>query len=176
MRNRKILAISGSLSGNSANTSVLQAASILVPANIEIILYPGLANLPHFNPDLDCEPLPETVISLRRQIADSEGIVISSPEYAHGVPGSLKNALDWLVSSTEFPGKPVALINTTPKATIALDSLREILSTMSAQIIDPANLTLNIAGRGLNVEGIVTDDSLSTSLKNAIGFFVALIN
>lgn len=171
MENLQILAISGSLRAKSANTFVLQAASILAPANIKIMPYSELVDLPHFNPDLDCEPLPDTVVSLRQQIKVSDGIIVSSPEYAHGVPGSLKNALDWLVSSIEFPGKPVALINTNPRATIALNSLKEILTTMSAQIVEPANLTLNIAGRGLDVEGIVTDKELSKALKAAIALF-----
>jgi NAD(P)H-dependent FMN reductase len=158
----------------SSNSAVLQAASILAPEQIEIILYSGLANLPHFNPDLDCEPLPNEVIFLRQQIKSSDAIMISSPEYAHGVPGSLKNALDWLVSSTEFPGKLVALINTNPRATIALSSLTEILITMSAQIIEPANL-INLAGRGLNAEGIVADEELSKSLGKAIALLAAAI-
>lgn len=175
MKNMQILAISGSLRIKSSNSAVLQAASILAPEQIEIILYSGLANLPHFNPDLDCEPLPNEVIFLRQQIKSSDAIMISSPEYAHGVPGSLKNTLDWLVSSTEFPGKLVALINTNPRATIALNSLTEILVTMSAQIVEPANLTLNLAGRGLNVEGIVADEELSKSLSKAIALLVAAI-
>jgi NAD(P)H-dependent FMN reductase len=171
MKNLQILAISGSLRAKSSNTAVLQAASILAPAEIEIILYSGLANLPHFNPDLDCEPLPDAVISLRQQIKSSDGMIISSPEYAHGVPGSFKNALDWLVSSTEFPGKPVALINTNPRATVALSSLTEILITMSAQIVQPANLTLDLAGRGLDAAGIVADRELSKSISEAIALF-----
>jgi chromate reductase, NAD(P)H dehydrogenase (quinone) len=175
MKNSQILAISGSLRAKSSNTAILQAASILAAPDIEITLYSRLANLPHFNPDLDRKPLPNEVISLRQQIKSSDGIIISSPEYAHGVPGSLKNVLDWLVSSIEFPGKPVALINTNPRATIALSSLTEILLTMSAQIIEPANLTLNLAGRGLDAEEIVADDELSESLNQAIAIFVDAI-
>ncbi len=176
MKNLQILAISGSLRAKSSNTAVLQAAKILALTTSEILLYSGLANLPHFNPDLDCEPLTDEVISLRQQIKSSDGIIISSPEYAHGVPGSFKNALDWLVSSTEFPGKPIALINTNPRATIALNSLTEILITMSAQIIEPANLTLNLAGRGLDAQGIVADAELSMSINKAIALFTAAIH
>ena len=171
----KILAISGSLRSNSANTCVLQAAKILAPDNVDILLYSELAQLPHFNPDLDCNPLPVTVISLRKQIQNSDGIIISSPEYAHGVPGSLKNALDWLVSSIEFPGKPVVLINTNPRATIAQKSLQEILLTMSAKIVDANNPNLAIAGRGLNVQKIVTDSELSAALIKTISKFVRTI-
>lgn len=87
MQNLKLLAISGSLRAKSSNTAVLQAAKILAPAAVDITFYSGLANLPHFNPDLDREPFPNAVISLRQQIESSDGILISSPEYAHGVSG-----------------------------------------------------------------------------------------
>jgi chromate reductase, NAD(P)H dehydrogenase (quinone) len=175
MNNLQILAISGSLRARSSNLAGLQAAKILAAPAIDITLYSGLANLPHFNPDLDCEPFPYEVISLRQQIQSSDGMIISIPEYAHGVPGSFKNALDWLVSSIEFPGKPVTLINTNPRANIAMNSLREILVTMSAQIIEPANLTLNLAGRSLDAAGIIADDELSASLSRAIALFAAAI-
>lgn len=176
MNNIQILALSGSLRAVSSNTAVIIAAKRLAPATTNITLYSQLANLPHFNPDLDREPLPNTVITLRQQIKISDGIIISSPEYAHGVPGSLKNALDWLVSSVEFHRKPVALINTNPRATIASASLREILTTMSAKIIEPANITLDIAGRSLNTESIIADQELSASLKQAIAIFVRAIS
>ena len=172
MKYSKVLAISGSLRNKSSNTAVLNAAKMLAPL-VEITLYSQLG-LPHFNPDLDSS-LPDVVIALRSQIAASDGILISSPEYAHAVPGSLKNALDWLVSSMEFPGKPVALINTNPRATIALASLTEILNTMSAQIIEPANVTLNIAGRGLDAAGIIADPELFKNLKKAIDSFIESI-
>ncbi|MGL6343672.1 MAG: NADPH-dependent FMN reductase [Waterburya sp.] len=175
MRNIQIPAVSGSLRSKSSNTAVLQALQKLSPETTKITLYSELAHLPHFNPDLDQKPLPDCILSLRQQIKACDGIVISSPEYAHGVPGSLKNALDWLVSSIEFPGKPVALINTNLRATIASASLTEILTTMSAQIIEPANITLNVAGRGLDVDDIVIDPELSASLKKSLSTFVQAI-
>lgn len=176
MQDIKILAISGSLRGKSSNKAVLQAAKTLAPAAVNIIFYSELANLPHFNPDLDREPFPDAVIALRQQIESSDGILISSPEYAHGVPGSLKNALDWLVSSIEFPGKLVALINTNPRATIALASLTEILLTMSAQIIEPASITIDLAGKGLDANSIVAEPELSESLRRASALFSRAIS
>src|SRR5215211_1037478 len=129
-----ILAISGSLRAASSNTAVLQALAALAPAGVTIAIYDQLAELPYFNPDLDREgdTPPASVAELRTQIGRAAGIVICSPEYAHGVPGVLKNALDWLVSSLEFPGKPVALLNISPRSTFAQASLAETLRTMSA--------------------------------------------
>jgi chromate reductase len=101
----RILAISGSLRAASSNTAVLQAAAFLAPAGVEIVLYTGLGDLPHFNPDLDTDDPPEVVRALRHEIGQCDGLLICSPEYAHGVAGAMKNALDWLVSSVEFPEK-----------------------------------------------------------------------
>lgn len=165
MKTIQILAISGSLRAKSSNSTVLKAAQILSRDAVNLTLYSDLANLPHFNPDLDLEPFPKVVTSFRQQVKYSDGILISSPEYAHGVPGSLKNALDWLVSTIEFPGKPIALINTNPRVTIAQAALREILNTMSAKIVEPANITLDIAGKGLDTKEIVANSMLSSQLS-----------
>ncbi len=171
----RILAISGSLRARSSNSAVLHAASALAPEASELIIYPGLGNLPHFNPDLDTADPPETVKALRREIGLCQGVLISSPEYAHGVAGSLKNALDWLVSAPEFHGKPVALFNTAPRAIHAQAQIREILTTMSALLIDTASITLPLAGRTLDAAGIVSDSILSKQITMALAFFVAEI-
>src|SRR6185369_1594076 len=109
-------AISGSLRAASSNTAVLVAASRLAPPGVTIELHEGIGALPHFNPDLDNATPPEAVVRFRKSIGAVDGLLISSPEYARGVPGTLKNALDWLVGSFEFPNKFIALINTSPRA------------------------------------------------------------
>jgi chromate reductase, NAD(P)H dehydrogenase (quinone) len=171
----RILAISGSLRTGSLNSCVLAAAAILAPPETEIIPYIGLSHLPAFNPDLDTADPPPVVQALRDEIRKSDGLLISSPEYARGVPGSLKNALDWLVSSAEFPGKPVALINTSPRSIEAQAQLRLILSTMSAHLIDQASITLPLLGRTLTPTDIATDSGLSFPLRLALATFVAAI-
>src|SRR3974390_3291675 len=105
----RILAISGSLRAKSSTPAGRTAAARLAPAGMDIVLYSGLATLPHFNADLDTDAPPEPVRALRGEIGSCAGLLISSPEYARGVAGTIKNALDWLVSSLEFPNKPVAL-------------------------------------------------------------------
>src|SRR5260221_261149 len=108
-----VVAISGSLRSKSTNVSLLRAAARVAPEGMKVVSYDGIAPLPHFNPDLDLEGAnaPPAVAAWRTLLGSAQGMVISSPEYAHGVPGSLKNALDWIVSSYEFSGKPVVLIN-----------------------------------------------------------------
>jgi len=143
---------------------------------VTIALYEQLESLPYFNPDLDREgdTPPASVADLRAQVGRADGIVICSPEYAHGVPGVLKNALDWLVSSLEFPGKPVALINVSPRSTHAQASLAETLRTMSAAlIVDPA-FTIALP-RGRDVGGMLADQQISQALRAAIDVFVQAI-
>ena len=101
--------------------------------------------------------------------------MICSPEYAHGVPGSLKNALDWVVGSGELSGKPVALINASPRATHADESLREIIATMDARIVAGASVTVPVQGRKLDVGGILADPALSSVLSSALEALAAAI-
>jgi chromate reductase, NAD(P)H dehydrogenase (quinone) len=164
----RILAISGSLRAVSSNTALLRAAITLVPQNANITLYSGLGNLPHFNPDLDGDTPPSQVTDFRSLLQASNGVLVSSPEYAHGVPGVMKNALDWLVGSGELVGKPVALLNTSPRATWAQSSLTEILTVMTAKLIDEASITLPLLGRGLDEAGIAADPEISQALSKAI--------
>jgi chromate reductase, NAD(P)H dehydrogenase (quinone) len=163
----RILAISGSLRQVSSNTSLLNAAITLAPENVEIKLYGGLGELPPFNPDL--EPAePPSVKDLKRQIQWSEGLLISSPEYAHGVPGVLKNALDWLVSGEEFVYKPVALWNASPHATHAQASLTEIITVMSGRLVPEASISVPLPGKNLDAAGIASHPEISVALRTAI--------
>lgn len=164
----RILAICGSLRARSSNLAALEAAARLAPPPLAISLYRGLADLPHFNPDLDTEQLPEPVTALRHAIGAASGLIICSPEYARGVAGAMKNALDWLVSSTEFPGKRIAVINASPRASHADAALRLTLQTMSAEIVEDASITLPLLGRNLDAEGIVADPELRAQLVSAL--------
>src|SRR4051812_25313523 len=139
----KALAICGSLRARSSNTALLLAASRVAPQGLDVVLYRGLGELPHFNPDLDDEgdPPPPAVAALRAQVSSADGLIISCPEYAHGVPGSLKNALDWLVSHPDFAGKPTVVWNASAAGgEHAQASLIETLKTMSARVLLEASL------------------------------------
>lgn len=155
--------------------SALKAAALLAPEGVDVVFYEGLDGLPHFNPDLDVEPLPAAVQALRRAIEASDGLIICSPEYARGVAGSLKNALDWLVSGFEFPEKPVAVINTSQRSVHADASLRLTLTTMSARLVEEASITLPMNGRSLDADGIASDPDLSARLRSALVGFVSAI-
>jgi NAD(P)H-dependent FMN reductase len=167
----RILSLSGSLRRASTNTAVLEALARLAPADVEIVIYRELAALPHFNPDDDGDAPPQAVVALRNLVGASDGLLIAAPEYAHGLPGALKNALDWLVASVEFPGKPVALLNTAPRASHAQAALREILTTMSARLNCEAFASLPLTGRQIDAAGIVADPALAGLLRAGLARF-----
>jgi NAD(P)H-dependent FMN reductase len=131
-------------------------------------IYRGLAELPPFNPDLDGDSAPEAVTRFRATLEASDAVLISSPEYAHGVPGVVKNALDWVVGSGELIAKPIALINASARANHAWASLAETLAVMSAHVILEASITVPLDGKALDSNGIVGDDQFSTALRSAI--------
>jgi len=97
----------------------------LAPSDIHIDLYRGLGALPPFNPDLEVLGPPAPVLELRARIISSQAVLIAAPEYAHGVSGVIKNALDWMVGNESFVNKPVGLLNASPRASIAQAALRE---------------------------------------------------
>jgi NAD(P)H-dependent FMN reductase len=171
----KILAISGSLRAGSHNTAVLVAAKRLAPTGVTIQLFDGIGKLPFFNSDLETEHLPDNVAAFRKLIGAVDGVLISSPEYARGVSGMMKNALDWLVGSDEFPGKPVALINTSPRATHALAALTLTLETMSARLIQDASITLPLLGTVNDAESIAANPELADPLRGALEKFADAI-
>lgn len=174
-RKIRILAISGSLRAASVNSAVLRCASKLAPEHLYVSLYEGIGNLPHFNPDLDVEAVAEPVQLFRRQLLAADGVLIACPEYAHGVPGAMKNALDWVVASGELVNKPVALINAAPRASLAQASLVETLSVMSAKLIAAASITLPITIKNITEAQILEDGELCRMLGNAMHAFATAI-
>jgi chromate reductase, NAD(P)H dehydrogenase (quinone) len=174
MESYTILAVSGSLRAASSNSVLLQVASTLAPAGVTFQLYHGLGDLPHYNPDRDDEIIPN-VEALREKVRMADGILICSPEYARGVPGSLKNALDWLVGGIEIVRKPVALINASPYSTHAQAALKIILETMSANVVSDASITVPLRGRKLPPGGMAEDPVIADALRTALVVFTKAI-
>ena len=127
------------------------------------------------NPDIDAEPHPAAVARLREAIGGADGLLICSPEYVRGVAGAMKNALDRLVSSFEFPGKPVAVVNASQRSTHADAAQKLTLVTMSARLVEDASMTLPLLGRNLDADGIVADRELSIELREALEVFAEAI-
>lgn len=169
----RILAICGSLRATSSNSRLLDALAAVAPPGVTLTRYDGLGELPHFNPDVEAQGLPAPVARLRALVAQSDALIISSPEYAHGVPGSLKNALDWLVSGVELPGKPVALFDASPNSTYARAALSEILTTMSARVIGAAVVALPLGAKKLDAAGMIADPGIAASLRTGLAALIA---
>jgi chromate reductase len=163
----KVLAISGSLRAASINSALLRAAARLAPPEIEVTVFGGIGALPLFNPDLESQ-LPSAVAELMRAVAAADALLIASPEYAHGVTGSIKNMLDWLVSYEPFVYKPVAVLNTSPRAHHADEALRETLSTMSAIVIEEASVSIPLRGAGLDESGVLQSPDVSKAIKDVL--------
>jgi len=167
----QILAISGSLRAASANTTLLKAAADLVPEDVTLNVYDGLGDLPPFNPDVDKDPPHPAVAEFRFQLRQSAGVIFSTPEYAHGVPGVLKNALDWVVASGELYNKPVALFSASPRAGYAQASLVETLTVMSARVVPEACVIVSPCGGNLREPQLVSMPDPSPSVRSALAAF-----
>lgn len=172
VRRTRVLALCGSLRAASINAALLRAAARLAPPEIPVTLFAGLGSLPLFNPDLEPAP-PPAVLALRSAVAQADALLIASPEYAHGVSGTMKNALDWLVSFEPFVAKPVALINTSPRARHAQAALMETLATMSAQLVHEGCVALPLLGSGLKESGMVADPEIARAVRAALGCLAA---
>ncbi|MER8525898.1 NADPH-dependent FMN reductase [Mesorhizobium sp. M0814] len=121
-----ILAISGSLRAASTNSALLAALAQNAPPDCHVSVYDGLGRLPIFNPDEEGERTPLQAAVLIDAVTAADGVIVSCPEYAHGVPGGLKNALDWLVSRDAAVGKPATLVHASPRSLFARAALAEV--------------------------------------------------
>ncbi len=167
----KILAISGSLRPQSSNTTILQVLMESAPVDVNISIYDGIGNLPHFNPDLDRDEALAPVMDWRTQLQATDGVIFCTPEYAHGVPGVLKNALDWIVSSGEFMYKPTAVISASPSpdgGDKANASLVQTLRVMMADIPAEATLCIPAISAKLNDNGKLIDSATVSALRSLL--------
>ncbi|MEO5712469.1 MAG: NADPH-dependent FMN reductase [Luteolibacter sp.] len=167
MQEIRILCICGSLRAVSSHRLLLAVAADLAPAGVILQISASIGNLPMFNPDLaDCAP--ESVLHFRAEIAAADAVLIASPEYAHGITGALKNALDWTVGSGEFSGKPVAALNASPRSFHAHESLLEILRTMDGYLISDASIRVPLRSSQATEQEISADESLASLLETAV--------
>ncbi|BDM82297.1 NADPH-dependent FMN reductase [Acaryochloris marina] len=168
---KTILAISGSLRLQSSNTRLVHAIAGLAPPGIKVKIYNGIAQLPHFNPELEGDLDLVAVKEWRTQLQAADGVLFCTPEYAHGVPGTLKNALDWIVSSGEFMDKPTAVISASPSpdgGDKANASLVQTLRVMMADIPEEAILCIPAISAKINAEGDLTDISTEKALRSIL--------
>jgi len=133
----RILGVCGSLQASSGNLTLLKRAAELAPAHVDFVVFEGLRDLPHFDPDLEKLGSPPSVAALRRAVSESQALLIASPEYGFSLPGSLKNAIDWLIGTGELERKVIAITaatNAAERGRAGLDALRVPLRAVSARV------------------------------------------
>lgn len=175
LNKKRILAISGSTRANSTNLNLIKAFIDLTINDLEVEIFNELVQIPQFNPDLDTTSVSKEVSDFRKKIKDADGVLICSPEYAMGVPGSLKNAIDWTVSSAEFSHKPVALITASSMGEKAHASLIETLKIIEANITNDTQLLISFAKTKINANSVITDNETLEQVKKLITSFIKII-
>lgn len=171
----KILAISGSTRKKSSNEALLNYIVGHFANHAEIEIFNRIDQLPHFNPDLDNDHSPKAVLDFRKKIEAADGIIICTPEYVFSLPGSLKNALEWLVSTTLLSDKPAALIVAAASGQKAFESLDLIMTTLEVRIAAEGKILIQGIKGKINQEGELEDVSTKQKLKQVVKSFIASI-
>jgi chromate reductase, NAD(P)H dehydrogenase (quinone) len=163
----QLLGIAGSLRRASINRSLLEAAQAMAPPTLRIEIYTELGGLPLFNPDLEL-PAPVAVARLEAQVRAADALVFACPEYAHGIPGAFKNALDWLVGGEGFVHKPVFLLNAAPRAHHAQAALAEVVKTMSGRLVAEACRAIPLPGWPISAAEILAEATYTDPLRESL--------
>lgn len=171
MKRKKILAIPGSLRTNSSTHIVLGEVSLLMPANVDFKIFDGVGQLPHFD---GSEEIPNIVQAFLKNIQDADGVLICTPEYAFGVPGSLKNAFDWTVGTMEMTNKPTALLTASTGGEHGHESLLRTLKALSANVADGSAQLISFI-RSKIKEGKVVDENAKEQIQAMVDSLVSSI-
>jgi chromate reductase, NAD(P)H dehydrogenase (quinone) len=165
---KKIIALCGSNRKQSLQRNYIHAFALLSKDIFDIDIYDSLDQLPHFNPDLDNETPPEKIIAFRKQLKSADGILICTPEYAMGIPGTLKNAIDWTVSSCEFSHKPTALITASSMGEKGHTALIDVLKIIEANISKETQLLISFAKTKINNDYKIINDATLNEIIHLI--------
>jgi len=143
----------------------------ICPKDMSVTVYDQIKEIPIFDPEIDDSNIPDSVCSLISMMRKSDGVIISTPEYAHGVPGALKNTLDWLVSSDALILKPIVV---TSVSTSGLGGVRShsplvlILSAMNTNVVVEGSMNIPYAqskfDESMNLTDNLTKKAIETSL------------
>jgi NAD(P)H-dependent FMN reductase len=139
----RILAVCGSLQARSGNRALLESARTSAPSGVDVALFEGVRDLPPFDPDTDSAGAPEPVLAWRRALSSSDAVLVASPEYGFSLPGALKNAIDWVIGTSELEGKIVgvtAAVNIEGRGRRGLEALADTLRAVSARIVGGSSI------------------------------------
>lgn len=172
---KKILAICGSTRKHSVNSHILHHIAHQYGAKAVFTMYEAIDQLPHFNPDLDTDPLPGSVVCFRQRIAEADGVLICTPEYVFSLPGSFKNAIEWTVSTTLFTHKPAALITASSSGQKAHEALNLVMKTVGVQLGQKGSLLITAPKTKLTIDGQVTDPATATAITELMDDFLGIL-
>jgi chromate reductase, NAD(P)H dehydrogenase (quinone) len=158
------------------NHQILYQIAILYNHVLELQIFSGLTDLPHFNPDMKDDDISEHVQNLRFSIQRADGVVVCTPEYVFSIPGSLKNALEWTVSTTVFSDKPTAIIVASGLGEKAFESLSLIMNTLGVRMGEESKLLIHGARGKFNGNENSPDDDILLKIKKVMDSLVTEMN
>jgi len=175
MTRKKIIAVSGSTRTHSTNEALLNMIARKYSDRLDVRLYTGIVLLPHFNPDVEGEQTPATVVEWRDLIENADGVIICTPEYVFSLPGALKNAIEWTVSTTVFQDKPLAFIVASGLGEKTFESLTLIMKTVGASIGEHSRLLIQGSRGKVSNNGHIKDEGIVAAIDKLINSFVESI-
>lgn len=172
---KKILAIIGSASQNSANQKLVDNLIFLTKDELIFTIYDELKTLPHFDTELSIDNPPQPIIELRDKIDKADGILICTPEYVFSIPSGLKNAIEWCISTTVFSDKPSGLITASASGLKGHEELQLIMKTAMAKFTDETKLLIQGVKGKIDSQGQIIDPKTTNDLKKFANAFIALV-
>jgi chromate reductase, NAD(P)H dehydrogenase (quinone) len=164
MQRKKIFAIIGSASTNSANLQIVKFIASIFPAGVDLEIFDRLKGLPHFDTELTIENTPAPVLNFRARIENADAVLICTPEYVFSIPSGLKNAIEWCVSTTAFSNKITGIITASAHGVRGHEELQMIMRTVGANVLDP-NCLLIQGVKAKVANGVVSDEKTIEALK-----------
>jgi chromate reductase, NAD(P)H dehydrogenase (quinone) len=170
-----LVAISGSLRERSTNTRLLQEIGHLVDSTVSFTLFTGLEALPPFNPDKESN-LSAATSAWLSLVRNADALIVATPEYAHGIPGVLKNALDWLVGADALIDKPFCLYRSCPRSIFAPAALLEVLHTMSGKHVVEGDVMIDLRRDYERADSILAEAENTEKIVNSISYLHRLVS
>lgn len=169
----RVLGVAGSLRIGSYNRALLRAAQALAPAGMVVDIF-DLAEIPLYNFDLEQRGDPAPVAAFKAAIGRADALLIVTPEYQHGIPGVLKNALDWASrppGRSPMQGKPAAIMGASPGVTgtaRAQEQLRQTLTYNGVYVVPEPEVLVGRVDRKVDAAGNFVDQSAAPFIRTLL--------
>jgi len=179
----KVIGISGSLRKGSFNTSLMRAATQLMPADAELVVG-SIHGIPLYDADVEAsQGIPQSVATLKDAIAAADGVVLFTPEYNNSIPGVFKNAIDWLSrppadTKRIFYDRPFAITGASPGnfgTTLSQTAWLPVMRTLGVRQWFGGRLMVSRAGTVFDEQGALKDDAVKENLRKFMEGFVAFV-